>query len=362
MKNCPVCGQPVEEAWKACPHCGSPLGEEETGPRYAQTPGADPQGGETAGPRYAQSPGTGPRGGKSSGPRYAQTPGAGSGDYTGPYGGPAYSTAPTGWDTEPPTLRWARQTIRSPLYLVGAIGYTCMVLFTLASTFRTGAAALTDTVLAQLLGNVYWSSTWLDGLYNWLPLLFVGSVGSTLVGQLPNILVVAGLWMLYVSAADSSGAPLKTAGLSLIRGVQIFQLVMLGLMVLLLILSFFVMMAATGFYDMTSVIPVVLLFLVLVAVILGLVGFYYARLIATINGFRRTIWTGQAQGPVSLFVAVISALGGVLPLFGVLVGEAFATLASIGGAVAGIAFAILLFRCHDDIQRMSADPSPETLP
>ena len=352
MKNCPVCGQPVEEAWKACPHCGSPLGEEETGPRYAQTPGADPQGGETAGPRYAQ----GPQEEETTGPRYTQAPGADA------RGGPAYSTAPTGWDTEPPTLRWVRQTIRSPLYLVGAIGYTCMVLFTLASTFRTGAAALTDTVLAQLLGNVYWSSTWLDGLYNWLPLLFVGSVGSTLVGQLPNILVVAGLWMLYVSASDTSGAPLKTAGLSLIRGVQIFQLVMLGLMVLLLILSFFVMMAATGFYDMTSVIPVVLLFLVLVAVILGLVGFYYARLIATINGFRRTIWTGQTQGPVSLFVAVISALGGVLPLFQVLLGEVFATLASIGGAVAGIAFAILLFRCHDDIQRMSADPSPETLP
>lgn len=352
MKNCPVCGQPVEEAWKACPHCGSPLGEEESGPRYAQTPGAAPQGGETAGPRYAQ----GPQEEETTSPRYTQAPGADA------RGGPAYSTAPTGRDTEPPTLRWVRQTIRSPLYLVGAIGYTCMVLFTLASTFRTGAAALTDTVLAQLLGNVYWSSTWLDGLYNWLPLLFVGSVGSTLVGQLPNILVVAGFWMLYVSASDTSGAPLKTAGLSLIRGVQIFQLVMLGLMVLLLILSFFVMMAATGFYDMTSVIPVVLLFLVLIAVILGLVGFYYARLIATINGFRRTIWTGQAQGPVSLFVAVISALGGVLPLFGVLLGEVFASLASIGGAVAGIAFAILLFRCHDDIQRMSADPSPETLP
>ena len=352
MKNCPVCGQPVEEAWKACPHCGSPLGEEETGPRYAQTPGADPQGGETTGPRYAQ----GPQEEETTGPRYTQAPGADA------RGGPAYSTAPTGWDTEPPTLRWVRQMICSPLYLAGAIGHTCMVLFTLASTFRTGAAALTDTVLAQLLGNVYWSSTWLDGLYNWLPLLFVGSVGSTLVGQLPNILVVAGLWMLYVSASDTSGAPLKTAGLSLIRGVQIFQLVMLGLMVLLLILSFFVMMAATGFYDMTSVIPVVLLFLVLVAVILGLVGFYYARLIATINGFRRTIWTGQTQGPVSLFVAVISALGGVLPLFQVLLGEVFATLASIGGAVAGIAFAILLFRCHDDIQRMSADPSPETLP
>ena len=255
-----------------------------------------------------------------------------------------------------------RQTIRSPLYLTATIGYCCTIVFSLASTFRSGMAAVTNTAVYSLMGSSYGTSSWMGELNNWLPLAYGSSVGSTLVGQLPNILVVAGLWMLYVSASDTSGAPLKTAGLSLIRGVQIFQLVMLGLMVLLLILSFFVMMAATGFYDMTSVIPVVLLFLVLIAVILGLVGFYYARLIATINGFRRTIWTGQAQGPVSLFVAVISALGGVLPLFGVLVGEAFATLASIGGAVAGIAFAILLFRCHDDIQRMSADPSSGTLP
>ena len=352
MKNCPVCGQPVEEAWKACPHCGSPLGEEETGPRYAQTPAADPQGGETAGPRYAQ----GPQWEETTGPRYTQAPGADA------RGGPAYGTAPTGWDTEPPTLRWVRQTIRSPLYLTATIGYCCTIVFSLASTFRSGMAAVTNTAVYSLMGSSYGTSSWMGELNNWLPLAYGSSVGAALLGQLPNILVAIGLWMLYVSASDTSGAPLKTAGLSLIRGVQIFQLVMLGLMVLLLILSFFVMMAATGFYDMTSVIPVVLLFLVLVAVILGLVGFYYARLIATINGFRRTIWTGQAQGPVSLFVAVISALGGVLPLFQVLLGEVFASLASIGGAVAGIAFAILLFRCHDDIQRMSADPSPETLP
>lgn len=356
MKNCPVCGQPVEEAWKACPHCGSPLGEEETGPRYAQTPGADPQGGETAGLRYAQGPGPDPQEEETTGPRYTQAPGADA------RGGPAYGTAPMGWDTEPPTLRWVRQTIRSPLYLVGAIGYTCMVLFTLASTFRTGAAALTDTVLAQLLGNVYWSSTWLDGLYNWLPLLFVGSVGSTLVGQLPNILVVAGLWMLYASAADSSGAPLKTAGLSLIRGVQIFQLVMLGLVALLCLVVMGVMVVGFQFYDLEAIIPIVLVFLVVLAVILAVGVLYYVKLITTINGFRRTIWTGQPQGTVSLYVAVLGAARGVLPLFQVLLGEVFASLASIGGAVAGIAFAILLFRCHDDIQRMSADPSPETLP
>lgn len=356
MKNCPVCGQPVEEAWKACPHCGSPLGEEGTGPRYAQTPGAAPQGGETAGPRYAQGPGTGPREEETTGPRYTQAPGADA------RGGPAYGTAPTGWDTEPPTLRWVRQTIRSPLYLTATIGYCCTIVFSLASTFRSGMAAVTNTAVYSLMGSSYGTSSWMGELNNWLPLAYGSSVGAALLGQLPGILVAIGLWMLYVSASDTSGAPLKTAGLSLIRGVQIFQLVMLGLMVLLLILSFFVMMAATGFYDMTSVIPVVLLFLVLIAVILGLVGFYYARLIATINGFRRTIWTGQAQGPVSLFVAVISALGGVLPLFQVLLGEAFATLASIGGAVAGIAFAILLFRCHDDIQRMAADPSSGTLP
>ena len=186
-----------------------------------------------------------------------------------------------------------RQTIRSPLYLTATIGYCCTIVFSLASTFRSGMAAVTNTAVYSLMGSSYGTSSWMGELNNWLPLVYGSSVGAALLGQLPGILVAIGLWMLYVSASDTSGAPLKTAGLSLIRGVQIFQLVMLGLMVLLLILSFFVMMAATGFYDMTSVIPVVLLFLVLVAVILGLVGFYYARLIATINGFRGP--SGQAR-------------------------------------------------------------------
>ena len=156
MKNCPVCGQPVEEAWKACPHCGSPLGEEETGPRYAQTPGADPQGGETAGPRYAQSPGTGPRGGKSSGPRYAQTPGAGSGDYTRPVRRPGRTARPPrgGTPNHRPCGGRGRPSAH-PSTWWGPSGIPAWSCSPLASTFRTGAAALTDTVLAQLLGNVY---------------------------------------------------------------------------------------------------------------------------------------------------------------------------------------------------------------
>lgn len=344
MKSCPVCGKPVEQEWAVCPYCGSPLGENAAGPRYAQSPGTGTQGEETTGPRYAPPPGAGAQGGA----------------YTGPQGGPAHGAAPTGWEAEPPALRRMRQMICSPLYLTGAIGYTCMVLFTLASTFRTGAAALTDTVLAQLLDNVYWSSTWLDGLYNWMPLLFVGSVGSTLVGQLPNILVVVGLWMLYASAADTSGAPLKTAGLSIIRGVQIFQLVVLGLVALLCLIVMGVMVVGFQFYDLAAIIPIVLVFLVVLAVVLAVGVLYYVKLIATLNGFRQTIWTGQPQGTVSLYVAVLGAVRGVLPLFGVLVGEAFATLASLGGAAAGIAFAILLFRCHDEREQQAFNPPPES--
>lgn len=308
MKICPVCGKPVEEEWTVCPYCGAPLEESNPGPRYEQAP----------------------------------------------------SAAPMGRDAEPPTLQWMRQMICSPLYLTGTIGHTCMVLFTLASTFRTGAAALTDTVLAQLLGNVYGASTWLDGLYNWMPLLFVGSVGTALVGQLPNILVIVGLWMLYASAADTSGAPLKTAGLSIIRGVQIFQLVMLFLVALLMLVSFGVMVVGLQLYDLEAVLPIVLMLLVLLAVILTVGGLYYGKLIATINGFRQTIWTGQPQGTVSLYVAVLAAVGGVLPLFRVLIGEIFASLASIGGATAGIAFAILLFRCHDEREQQPSAPPPET--
>lgn len=308
MKICPVCGKPVEQEWTVCPYCGSPLEEGDAGPRYATPPDA----------------------------------------------------APMGQDAEPPTLRWMRQMICSPLYLTGAIGHTCMVLFTLASTFRTGAAALTDTTVSQLVGDVYGANAWLNGLYNWLPVLFSASVGSALVGQLPNILVAIGLWMLYASAADTSGAPLKTAGLSIIRGVQIFQLVMLFLVALLMLVAFGVMMVGLQFYDLKAVIPIALMLLVLLAVVLAVGGLYFGKLITTINGFRQTIWTGQPQGTVSLYVAVLSAVGGVLPLFRVLIGEIFASLASIGGATAGIAFAILPFRCHDEREQQPSAPPPET--
>lgn len=297
---CPHCGKPVEDGTMTCPYCGAPLqqtaGPEATGPVYTRPPEAAPP--------------------------------------------PAYSAA------EPPVIQLMRRMARSPYFLVPAIGYSCMVLFQIVGTFFGTAQLALDPVVTRtmetnaFLQNIYTTSV----TFSALPLSYIFS-----------ILAAAGIWMAFASAANQSGAPIKTAGLTLLRVIQIISLVVVCLMTLLLIGGMVIFIGTMGMYNVTPATnALIVALLLMVAAIMALLILYSAKIITTIDCFRRSMRTGTPQGKISVYVAVMSILGGLLSLTAVLTGNVFSALAGVAGAVSGIGFGVFLFRYRDELRSISS--------
>lgn len=306
MKTCPGCGTSVPEEATFCPQCGKSLGEQTEAPRYQNAPASPP-------------------------------PAAGA---------------------EPPAVQAMRRLFGSPLYLVVAIGYTVTVVSNLISLLltSTGLMAESSAWMTALDGATGWSGD-VSGTMN---TTFWSSLTWSVVGQIPSILNTAALWMLYTTARDRSGAPFKTAGLTILRVLQIIILVMVGIMLALVLVLLGLALTTASFGENSGVFtPLIAMALFIVVVAVVLVMLYGIKFIATIDSFRKTIWTGRVQGCISLYVAVCAILGGILMLFnvplGLLAGVPFTALSGLSGAVGGICFGVFQYRCHDEWQRLKAE-------
>lgn len=299
---CPQCGKSVEDGTMTCPYCGASL-----------QPNAQP---EASAPIYTRPPVADPP------PAYQ----------------PAYQSS------EMPVIQLMRRMARSPVFLVPAIAYTCMVLFQIAATFFGVAQVSLDPVVTQtvetnaFLQNIYTTSV----TFSALPLSYIFS-----------ILAAVGIWMTFASAANQSGAPIKTAGLTLLRVLQIISLVVVCLLVLLLFGAVAILISTLGSYDNTGAASALIVVVLLIAaVIVALAILYSVKTITTIECFRRSIRTGTPQGKISVYVAVMSILGGLLSLLAVLSGNLFNALAGVAGAVSGIGFGVFLFRYREEFLKI----------
>lgn len=307
MKTCPACSKEIDDTAAFCPHCGSPAGQQ--GPVYAQPAGA----------------------------------------------------APAGPEDEPPAVQLLRRMATSPVYLAGAIGYSCTILFNVITVLYSASPGAINRYLTVTSRTVYGQEGQLDALYDFFSNLFGATAAGALLGSIPTLLMVAGIWMVYASARSRSG-PISTAGLTIIRVIQIIVLVMVCLVLVLGLMALGLMLVGMPLSDNTpGALAVVVAAAVTILVVFGLVILYYLRLIATIDCFRHTLWTGTPQGKISCFVAVIAILSGVFSLLGVLTGGIFPVLTALSGAVAGIAFGVLLFRCRSELQRLQ-EPWPAWQP
>ena len=196
---CPQCGQPYAEGMRFCEHCGATL------PPPAAPGGVAPQAGMPGQPLPAQR--------------------------SGPVS----------------VLELLRRLATSPLYLTGAIAYTCFILFNLVSaTSGSTLERLMDQYLSLLFryGNMGMGELGeaLDQLNSVMPLMRGATLGTALVGQIPAILIAVGLWMLFASAKNRTGEPLKATGLTIIKVITIINLVVVSLAALLVVVVLFLLM------------------------------------------------------------------------------------------------------------------------
>lgn len=181
------------------------------------------------------------------------------------------------------------------------------------------------------------------------------------IGMIPTVLMILGMWMTYASAANRREPGMKTAGLTLIKVVVIINAVCMGIVLGLLLLACIIAMSAgsnmrySGYYGYsgystmrTGETFLMIMTAVLVAVmVLAIV--YYVKIVSTINTMKRTITTGVPSDRVSAFAAVMAIIGGVFSAISVVsvikngvytVGGVVGSLCSV---VAAITFGAFLF-------------------
>ena len=252
-----------------------------------------------------------------------------------------------------------RKQGRSPLFLIPVILMTLVVLNGLSVVLNLFGA---DTQELLDLASGDSEAVILSWMNNSLR-------GFSLISMIPSILTVVGLWMIYASCMGGDDRPMSTAGFTLVKGVMIYQLVVfcIGIGILVILVFFFSassslwmeLLGSSGLGLRHSEIRSaanalnwlqVVIFLIL-AVYSALIITYYVKVIASLSCAKEIIQTGTTQmnKNVSLYVAVLSMLGGAYFILTGFVGmmtgiEVFTSLSAqnLISGIASLLFGILL--------------------
>ena len=139
-----------------------------------------------------------------------------------------------------PTITTVRKMLTAPLFLVAIIGYSAYGLFQFIGAFA--GSSISDNLIYKLMRmqGVYGLNSLYYNIYG-MGYNFI-KVVTTLIGIIPVLLIITGMWMLFVSVKTSKENTIGTAGLTMIRVIVIIRLVALCISVILLEIGFLFLM------------------------------------------------------------------------------------------------------------------------
>ena len=202
----------------------------------------------------------------------------------------------------------------------------------------------------------------LSGLLDGIGSLFTGaSLGATLVGQCPAILIAVGLWLIYLAEAGKISTATKSTGFTLVKISTIISLAVsiLGLVVAEILA---IMITATAAKYDDSAIGGGIIIMLLLLVVMGLGILMNSKTLSTLGVMAKTAQTAQPSDKISIYVAVVSFLNGIGAVIGMLgFGSVPSVLSSLCNAVACICFAVFLFQYRDKMRALMAGRTAQTV-
>ena len=250
-----------------------------------------------------------------------------------------------------------RSLIQSPVYLVAVIAISVQILISIIMA-ATGYSPFTG-IINNILDAADVPSYYYSEIYKYLSALTSTSVISTIISNLPTIVITAGLWILYANSR-SSMRNMSTTGLTMVHVIIIIRMIILGIILAIgLIGSIAAVVGINSLYDKSPAGWIVLLLL-----IFGITGFvvffYFTRILKMLSSAKDIILIGKKTYPASMFVIVLTFISGVLQCISsftsIITGGALGFLSNASGAAATIAFGILMLR-FNTLEQMTV-PSP----
>lgn len=188
---------------------------------------------------------------------------------------------------------------RSPIFLISVICYTLIQIMNLVGNSGGGLSVLHST-----LSEMGMSSSDISQLTGSLDQTITG---FQLISALPGILMAVGLWITFVSALNDSSDGVSSAGLTMIRVVQIVIGSLTGVALVFSLIGLAGMSSRINSDAVSSVVGMAIL-VVLVALVVVLV--YYGLITSSLRKVIDTLHTGVPDAGVSMTIAVLQFIGG----------------------------------------------------
>ena len=262
------------------------------------------------------------------------------------------------------TMNVVRSMATSVLFLVGTIGYSVYVLFELLGSFTGGSEIMNmfNNIMAQsgaYSSMDYQSLQILSGIFG------STSVISTLLGLIPAMVLVAGIWIVFAAAKQNKLPGIAATGMTMIRVIVIIELVFACIAVFAVavigLLAVVGMGSLAGYYgDGAPFVVIMALVMIVLLAICAIEIVYYVKLNGMVKSIKETMVTGRPNTKVSLFVEILCYLGGagsaISALMSLVGPDIFGFLSNAGMGTAGICFGMLLRQYRNKMQTLERDP------
>ena len=262
------------------------------------------------------------------------------------------------------TMNVVRSMATSVLFLVGTIGYSVYVLFELLGSFTGGSEIMNmfNNIMAQsgaYSSMDYQSLQILSGIFG------STSVISTLLGLIPAMVLVAGIWIVFAAAKQNKLPGIAATGMTMIRVIVIIELVFACIAVFAVavigLLAVVGMGSLAGYYgDGVPFVVIMALVMIVILAICAIEIVYYVKLNGMVKSIKETMVTGRPNTKVSLFVEILCYLGGAGSAISALMSlvglDIFGFLSNAGMGTAGICFGMLLRQYRNKMQTLARDP------
>ena len=277
MKFCPNCGQQMEDADVFCPNCGTSAESETVNGAANNAPA-----GFTPGPQpYQPEPQ----------PQYR------------PVAPQPQFASPSGQTGLNPAILALKRTATSAPSIIAAILFTVGVVLSIVLSIVS--AKYMPVVFSNLLRAFEVKNFSIE--FN-----EASAVLSAIGGAIPSLLIVLGLWLTIGAAGNKNSDRMSSAGLTIIKVIQIISFVCLcifiGIIVLASIIGIIASIGAKANGGVTAAL-IVLFFVIAGVSVFAII--YFAKVIKTISAAKSVISTGLPNNRASGFVAVMQFISGV---------------------------------------------------
>ncbi len=211
-------------------------------------------------------------------------------------------------------MRRARRRVKSPLFFLAALVYTLMTGAAIANIVLGNARENVFTVgntLSNAIGNSL-ITEYLNRLMNAVagvdPLVLVL---VALVAQIPGILMMIGLWMMFGGVSNRK-EEISTGGFTMVKAVEILRFVVACIVLLAAIIMSVAFVVANGASSATMSLIVWIIVLLIVVIIAVFTIMYYVQMLYSIKTVKRNCRSGEYTGRIPGFVVFIVFLGCLL--------------------------------------------------